>query len=107
MRWFAHRVAETWIPSWQGFTAWSRLRYGFSRRFSSGDSVLAEHQSEAVTRCLELLRTRGGVILADDVGLGKSFVAAEVMKAFPEVELIVPAPLVEQWRPMTGARILT
>lgn len=69
--------------------------------------MLAEHQSEAVVRCLDLLRTRDGVILADDVGLGKSFIAAEVMKRFSDVELIVPASLVEQWRSMTDARILT
>lgn len=69
--------------------------------------MLAEHQTDAVARCLDLLRTRGGVILADDVGLGKSFIAAEVMKSFSDVELIVPASLVEQWRALTGARILT
>ncbi len=69
--------------------------------------MLAEHQTEAVARCLDLLRSRGGVILADDVGLGKSFIAAEVMKRFADVDLIVPASLVEQWRPMTDARILT
>jgi len=60
--------------------------------------VLAEHQVEAAARCLDLLRTRGGALLADDVGLGKSFVAAEVMKAFAEVDLFVPAALVDQWR---------
>jgi superfamily II DNA or RNA helicase len=61
--------------------------------------VLAEHQSSAVARALELLRTRGGLLLADDVGLGKSFVAAEVMRCFAgEAELIVPAALVGQWR---------
>ena len=69
--------------------------------------MLAEHQTDAVARCLDLLRTRGGVILADDVGLGKSFVAAEVMKQWRDVELIVPASLVEQWRTLTDARILT
>lgn len=61
--------------------------------------VLAEHQSAAVVRALELLRTRGGLLLADEVGLGKSFVAAEVMRRFGgEAELIVPAALVQQWR---------
>jgi SNF2 family DNA or RNA helicase len=59
--------------------------------------VLAEHQRDAAHRALELLRTRGGVLLADDVGLGKSFVAAEVMRHWPS-ELIVPAALVEQWK---------
>jgi superfamily II DNA or RNA helicase len=61
--------------------------------------VLAEHQRDAADRALALLRTRGGVLLADDVGLGKSFVAAEVMRRMQcVVELIVPAALVEQWR---------
>ncbi|HEX2060909.1 MAG TPA: DEAD/DEAH box helicase [Thermoanaerobaculia bacterium] len=59
--------------------------------------MLAEHQRDAVTRALELLERRGGVLLADDVGLGKSFVAAEVMRHY-DSELIVPASLVAQWR---------
>jgi len=75
--------------------------------------VLAEHQLVAAERALELLRTRGGVILADEVGLGKSFVAAEVMRRMGgDAELIVPAALVDQWRETlaafaVGARILT
>ena len=61
--------------------------------------MLAEHQREAVDRVLELLQTRGGVLLADEVGLGKSFVAAEVIRRLAsEAELIVPAALVAQWR---------
>jgi len=60
--------------------------------------MLAVHQSEAAARVLDLLRTRRGAILADAVGLGKSFVAADVMRAFEEVDLIVPPALVAQWR---------
>src|SRR5438132_9390884 len=60
---------------------------------------LAPHQRVAVARALGLRASRGGVILADDVGLGKSFVAAAVAAALPyAAEWIVPAPLVEQWR---------
>ncbi|HJQ36366.1 MAG TPA: DEAD/DEAH box helicase [Thermoanaerobaculia bacterium] len=59
--------------------------------------MLAEHQRDAAHRALELLRIRGGVLLADDVGLGKSFVAAEVMRQWRTSELIVPAALVGQW----------
>jgi superfamily II DNA or RNA helicase len=60
--------------------------------------LLAEHQREAVRRCVDVLATCGGVLLADDVGLGKSFVAAAVAKRFAgEVELIVPRGLVAQW----------
>ncbi|HYK05619.1 MAG TPA: DEAD/DEAH box helicase [Thermoanaerobaculia bacterium] len=62
--------------------------------------MLADHQVVAVERALHLLETRGGVVLADDVGLGKSFVAAEVMRRFNavETELIVPNALIPQWR---------
>lgn len=60
--------------------------------------MLAPHQTDAVARALELLATRRGLILADDVGLGKSFVAAEVMRRYERVDLIVPAALVQQWR---------
>lgn len=59
--------------------------------------MLAEHQREAVARASEILDRRGGVILADDVGLGKSFVAAAIAKMFRRVQLIVPASLVAQW----------
>jgi len=60
--------------------------------------MLAAHQTDAVERVLNLLSTRRGALLADDVGLGKSFIAAEVMRRFDRVDLIVPAALVEQWR---------
>lgn len=61
--------------------------------------MLAEHQREAVERCEALLASRGAVVLADEVGLGKSHVAAEVIRRTAgEAELIVPAALVAQWR---------
>ena len=63
---------------------------------------LASHQTEAVARILALLDRYGGAILADDVGLGKSFVAAAVAAEMRArrclVEIIVPASLVAQWR---------
>lgn len=75
--------------------------------------MLAEHQREAADRAVELLRTRGGLLLADEVGLGKSYVAAEVMRRLgAQSELIVPAALVAQWRETLAqfeliARVLT
>jgi SNF2 family DNA or RNA helicase len=75
---------------------------------------LAPHQQEAVARVLELLDRYGGAVLADEVGLGKSFVAAAVAAARQgeAIELIVPAALVTQWRATLSdfgveARILT
>lgn len=60
--------------------------------------MLAEHQREAVARASAILARRGGVILADDPGLGKSFVAAAIAAMFERVLLVVPASLVAQWR---------
>lgn len=61
--------------------------------------MLAEHQVQAVSRAVAAIDAFGGVILADEAGLGKSFVAAAVAKRFGgEVDLIVPASLVAQWR---------
>ena len=63
---------------------------------------LAPHQREAVCRALVLIARYGGAILADDVGLGKSYVAASVAAEWQrrgsEIEIVVPASLVSQWR---------
>ena len=63
---------------------------------------LATHQRTAVTRALSLIGQYGGAILADEVGLGKSFVAAgvaaELQRRGCDVEMIVPASLIVQWR---------
>jgi superfamily II DNA or RNA helicase len=61
---------------------------------------LAPHQRSAIDRVLTLLARYGGAILADEVGLGKSYVAAAVAARMSdqEVELIVPTSLIEQWR---------
>ena len=77
---------------------------------------LAPHQRSAVERALVLLDRYGGVLLADEVGLGKSYVAAAVARSMQEhgfdIELVVPASLVPQWKEITGefgvaARVLT
>ena len=63
---------------------------------------LARHQRDAVERALALIARNGGAILADDVGLGKSYVAASVagewQRRGSDVEIIVPASLTGQWR---------
>jgi superfamily II DNA or RNA helicase len=63
---------------------------------------LAPHQREAVSRAMALIARYGGAILADDVGLGKSYVAASVAAAWQYrgsgIEIVVPASLVSQWR---------
>jgi len=63
---------------------------------------LARHQRDAVERALALIARYGGAILADDVGLGKSYVAACVAAEWQcrgsDVEIVVPASLRDQWR---------
>lgn len=62
-------------------------------------AVLAEHQRVAALRAVELLERRGAVVLADQTGLGKSFVAAEVIRVSRlQTVLVIPAGLSEQWR---------
>ncbi|HET7712427.1 MAG TPA: DEAD/DEAH box helicase [Thermoanaerobaculia bacterium] len=69
---------------------------------SFSGATLADHQRTAAVRIIELLRRYRGALLADEVGMGKSFVAAAVAAHFQvggtEVEIIVPASLMPQWR---------
>ena len=64
-------------------------------------SVLAEHQLRAVDRLTLLLDRFGAAILADEPGLGKSFVAAEIARRAQlrgaTVEAVIPASLAGQW----------
>jgi hypothetical protein len=74
--------------------------------------VLGEHQIVAVARIREALDAFGGVILADEPGLGKSFVAAAVAATEKIVDVVVPASLLPQWRTTlrdfdVDARLLT
>jgi superfamily II DNA or RNA helicase len=60
---------------------------------------LAPHQITAAARVAAILARHGGVLLADAVGLGKSYVALAVALARAEpFALVVPAVLVPQWR---------
>ena len=60
---------------------------------------LAPHQVAAAERLAAILRRYGGALLADAVGLGKSYVALAVALALGEpFALVVPAVLVPQWR---------
>lgn len=64
-------------------------------------SALAEHQLEAVERLEQIIQHSGGAILADEPGLGKSFVAAELARREGlrggKIDVVVPASLIRQW----------
>src|SRR5437899_441161 len=60
---------------------------------------LAPHQVPAAERLTAIIARHGGALLADEVGLGKSYVALAVALAQREpFMLVVPAVLVPQWR---------
>ncbi len=60
---------------------------------------LAPHQLPAAERLTAVIARHGGALLADAVGLGKSYVALAVALARQEpFTLVVPAVLVAQWR---------
>ena len=60
---------------------------------------LAPHQIPAAERLSTIVARHGGALLADAVGLGKSYVALAVALARHEpFALVVPAVLVPQWR---------
>ena len=62
---------------------------------------LAGHQLRAVAQSLATMQRHGGVLLADEPGLGKSFVAAAVAGQLSRdgfaIEILVPASLIAQW----------
>lgn len=63
-----------------------------------GDLTLHEHQEEGVARVRTLLATRGGALLADDVGMGKTLVALALARAESRALVLAPAALRETWR---------
>jgi len=66
---------------------------------SSWPAWLAPHQIPAAERLTAIIARHGGALLADEVGLGKSYVALAVALARGEpFTLVVPAVLVPQWR---------
>lgn len=74
----------------------------FSDAAAPAFPLLAQFQEVAVEWILDLLALRGGALLADEVGLGKSWVAAAVARVWEDrggsAEIVVPAPLLAQWR---------
>ena len=58
---------------------------------------LTNFQKHGVARALRLIRETGGAIVADEVGLGKTFIAGEILKRYSERRqralLICPAAL--------------
>ena len=62
-----------------------------------GSVVLRAHQRGAVARLRAALDEFGGALLADDVGLGKTFVALAVAAGTGRVCVVAPAALRDMW----------
>jgi hypothetical protein len=67
-----------------------------------GPEWLFPHQVRSASRVLGVLQAFGGAILADEVGLGKTYVALAVAQSFATVTAVVPAALLPQWRRTAG-----
>lgn len=114
--WFEHYweksesfdLAELYSKQWQPYSPWDIFMSMLQALY--GDVVdeeatpkrtslnLTRFQSDGVARMERLLETLGGVLVADEVGLGKSFLAAEVIKRVTEelrqsVLIICPASI--------------
>lgn len=62
-----------------------------------GDITLHAHQGEGAERVARLLREHGGALLADAVGLGKTYVALAVARQHGDAMVIAPAALRDVW----------
>lgn len=99
-RWQAHQ-------SWHVFLRMLWELYGNDPDSDTIDSSLslAGFQRDGVARALRLLETHNGVLICDEVGLGKTFIAGEIIhratrRLRQQVLLIVPAALKDStWVP--------
>ena len=76
----------------------ARAVLGCSPGRTGGFSWLAAHEQPAVGRLRDIMDRYGGALLADAVGLGKSYVALALALSSPDpFLLVVPSVLVAQW----------
>jgi SNF2-related domain len=62
-----------------------------------GSIRLRDHQRDSVRRVLTALERDGGCLLADDVGMGKTYVALAVARTWARPLIVVPASLRSTW----------
>lgn len=79
-----------------------RARIGGALHDTAGDATLGEvtlrpHQRLAVMRVRRALEELGGALLADEPGLGKSYVALAVARQIGDALLVCPASLRSTW----------
>jgi hypothetical protein len=96
----AHRWRPVDLDTARVCMARTLLRSGPSRDVPRqlGDIALLPHQRDAIVRLRETLARFHGALLADDVGLGKTYVALGVARDYDDVHVIAPAALLPMWR---------
>jgi superfamily II DNA or RNA helicase len=72
-----------------------------------GEIRLRAHQVAAVTRLLEIIARHRGALLADAVGLGKTYVALAIARQHESALIICPAALRPMWERVTTATRVT
>lgn len=127
--WFGHfwersapfALADLYASRWDPHSPWlvflRMLWELYGRDLSEDDDMaLAEElnltafQRDGAFRALRLLKANGGVLVADEVGLGKTFIAAELIRRATEeqrqrVLVLAPAALKESmWEPFLNRR---
>ncbi len=106
-------LRESWIVPRSPYHLYLKMAYHLSQEAREGqelfslphpfDSLLFEYQSAAVKMAARGLNKRGGVMIGDVVGLGKTVMACAVAKIFTsapyhlEVLVICPASLTKMW----------
>jgi len=63
-----------------------------------GRIALRPHQQSALDRVRQAIAEFGGALLADDVGLGKTFVAVALIRDVRQALVVAPAALRDMWR---------
>jgi superfamily II DNA or RNA helicase len=63
-----------------------------------GAITLRPHQQSAVARAEAALEEFGGVLLCDEVGMGKTFVATAIARRYSRTLIVAPAALAAMWR---------
>lgn len=63
-----------------------------------GTITLHDHQRDALRRVRASIRETGGTLLADEPGLGKTYVALALAREYPAAIVVAPAALRAMWR---------
>jgi superfamily II DNA or RNA helicase len=74
---------------------------------SLGAITLAPHQADAVARLREIIADYRGAMLADEVGMGKTYTALAVARTFASFFVVGPASLRGLWADALGLSGLT